>query len=260
LPHQLFKATFLKSLDISYNLLSSLPPEIEQLSQLTQIIMSYNKICSFPPAIGRLLNLHEIIAYNNNLSSLPSDIGELKSLKRLNLANNRMSHLPHEIGKLNELIYLNLTHNQFSYLPPTIRKLNNLKQLLLEGNPALKIPPEILSKPDNASAIIAALMEDREPLSEAKMLVVGQGSVGKTSLIRQLLYKNFDEKESKTDGIEIHKWVVMNTISSTHPSINLNIWDFGGQEIMHATHQFFLRECFLSQFVANFNMRRMLAI
>ncbi|MBK8721294.1 MAG: hypothetical protein IPL95_03105 [Saprospiraceae bacterium] len=37
---------------------------------------------------------------------------------------------------------------------------------------------------------------------------------------------------AKTDGIEISDWTVK------RDKIKVHIWDFGGQEIMHATHKF----------------------
>ena len=74
------------------------------------------------------------------------------------------------------------------------------------------------------------------PLNEVKLLLVGQGSVGKTSIVNRLLKNEFNPHENKTDGININKW----RISVKDQNFRLNIWDFGGQEIMHATHQFFL--------------------
>ena len=68
------------------------------------------------------------------------------------------------------------------------------------------------------------------------MLLVGQGSVGKTSLVNRLIKNYFNPKENKTDGINIQPW----QIEIDNREIQLNVWDFGGQEIMHATHQFFL--------------------
>ena len=45
--------------------------------------------------------------------------------------------------------------------------------------------------------------------------------------------------EKKTDGIKIIEWPVR---LNTEEDVRLNVWDFGGQEIMHATHQFFLSQ------------------
>ena len=71
------------------------------------------------------------------------------------------------------------------------------------------------------------------------MLVVGEGAVGKTQLIRSLLDEQFEVESDTTQGIEIRP------VNFTHPSeenvdIQLKAWDFGGQSIYHATHQFFL--------------------
>ena len=68
------------------------------------------------------------------------------------------------------------------------------------------------------------------------MLLVGQGSVGKTSLAKQLMKDKFNPRENKTEGIDINYWQV----AVDGQEVQLNVWDFGGQEIMHATHQFFL--------------------
>ena len=70
---------------------------------------------------------------------------------------------------------------------------------------------------------------------------MGQGGVGKTSLVKRLVDNDFDPDEPRTDGIFIRGWQVTNREHTAEKErIRLNIWDFGGQEIMHATHQFFL--------------------
>jgi internalin A len=83
--------------------------------------------------------------------------------------------------------------------------------------------------------------EARKPkrrLNEGKLILVGRGGVGKTSLVRRLIRDQFSAHESKTEGIKIDTWPL--TVKGV--DIRLNVWDFGGQEIMHATHQFFLTE------------------
>ena len=77
------------------------------------------------------------------------------------------------------------------------------------------------------------------PLNEAKLIVVGRGGVGKTCLVNRLVHDWFDQREAKTDGIRITDWDLH---LFTGEEIWLHVWDFGGQEIMHATHRFFLTE------------------
>jgi hypothetical protein len=76
-------------------------------------------------------------------------------------------------------------------------------------------------------------------LYEAKLLIVGEGGAGKTSLIRRLYQKGqpLPEEAATTKGIDIHRHDFRLDNGRT---FRLNVWDFGGQEIYHATHQFFL--------------------
>jgi len=77
--------------------------------------------------------------------------------------------------------------------------------------------------------------------------LVGRGGAGKTSLVRRLVTKVFSPHQQKTDGIEITSW----KLKIKDENIRLNIWDFGGQEIMHSTHQFFLTKRSLYLLVVN---------
>lgn len=147
-----------------------------------------------------------------------------------------------EIGKLNNLQSLDVSSNQLQELPTDIIQIRQLKNLNLQRN-NLPIPPEILAKDNNPPSILnyyfETLKQQKQPLNEMKVLIVGQGSVGKTSLASRILHNDFNLGESKTDGIAISQWFIDN-LQISDDKLRLNIWDFGGQEIMHATHQFFL--------------------
>jgi len=98
-----------------------------------------------------------------------------------------------------------------------------------------QIPPEIVAQGQEAIDIWLA-QNDKIQVNETKVLFVGEGASGKTSLIKQLLEKQFDTNEPQTRGIDITDLKV--NVNNT--DITLHLWDFGGQEYMHATHQFFL--------------------
>src|SRR5690606_34890134 len=124
-------------------------------------------------------------------------------------------------------------------------QLTNLRRFDLQDNPDLPIPPEILIQKNNAQAILNYLREQQVApvysLNEAKLILVGQCGVGKSSLVQLLFVQEFDEAENQTEGINVESWSLdVNRTQQGIVPIALNIWDFGGQEIMHATHQFFL--------------------
>lgn len=85
-----------------------------------------------------------------------------------------------------------------------------------------------------------------QPLNRVRAIFIGYGEAGKTSLIRAL----HDEpvvagKETMTCGIEIRDWAIPDSNLKAH------FWDFGGQVMAHATHQFFLRSSCLYVLVLN---------
>ena len=255
------------SLDLSDNELTVLPLEIGQLSNLTELDLSYNQLTALPPTIAQLTNLLVLNLSGNQLTGLPSEISQLTHLKKLMLGDvfggNQFISLPPAISQLNNLTVLGLGGNQLTVLPPTIEQLNHLtmldirwnqlttlppeighlallRELYLDGNPLISPPPEIVAQGTQAIlAYFQARLQESQKRWVSKLIVVGEGGVGKTSLLRTLRGEAFNPEESTTHGIEI------STLELAHPSrmgvnMQLNSWDFGGQEIYHATHQFFL--------------------
>jgi CO dehydrogenase/acetyl-CoA synthase gamma subunit (corrinoid Fe-S protein) len=82
-----------------------------------------------------------------------------------------------------------------------------------------------------------AAAEEQIILNEAKLILVGEGEVGKTSLLRALRGEEFIEGLPPTHGIEIKPLSV--TDSDSDVEITLNCWDFGGQPVYRPTHQLF---------------------
>ncbi len=241
LPAEIGQLTNLTHLFLSNNQLSSLPPEIEQLTNLTYLDLAYNQFASIPPEIGQLTNLTTLYLSNNQLSSLPPEIGKLTNLTGLYLYVNQLSSLPAEIGKLTNLTQLYLDNNQLISLPAEIGQLTNLTELVvLSDNQLTSPPPEVVKQ--GTKAILAYLREqlkERKRQWVSKLLFVGEGGVGKTSLLRVLRGEKFIEGLETTHGIGVNK------LKLVHPKeknimMELNAWDFGGQQIYHATHQFFL--------------------
>jgi small GTP-binding protein len=118
-----------------------------------------------------------------------------------------------------------------------------LRILSLRDNRITSLPKEALDTGD-AKAILAAWRRFKQSqqrgelvaLNEAKILVVGDEAVGKTSLVRFLVKNLPREQQDRTIGIEKTPWAPPGT------PVKTNIWDFAGQEITHGTHQYFLTE------------------
>ncbi|MGJ3244528.1 MAG: COR domain-containing protein [Elainellaceae cyanobacterium] len=275
LPTEISQLFGLIRLDVSRNLLSDFPESLVRLNRLRELGLAANQITSVPKDIGKLATLEKLslgirgLVINNSwssyyrgnsLNSFPLELCQLKNLSWLDLAKNQLNSLPAEIVQLTNLKSLYLTSNSLSRLPIEITQLRELEEIDLRGNP-VPIPPEILGPkewykdPGDIQAILDFYFQvqdpqETEPLYEAKLLIIGEGGAGKTSLSKKIQDENYELKpeEESTEGIEVIRW--------SFPLIDgqefrVNIWDFGGQEIYHATHQFFLTKRSLYALVAD---------
>jgi internalin A len=281
LPESLGKLTQLQELHLSHNQLTALPESLGQLKQLQELGLSINPIASLPRTIGALQNLKSLMLAQTNLKNITEALGELNGLEYLVLSHTPLTHLSPWIGNLRKLKGLNLsTDGEIVFrwsssiaswrpglrvdqslveLPESIKNLTSLENLYLHGNEALGIPPEVLGpgwgeshgKKRKAPADPRVILEwyflsrtgATQRLNESKMLLVGQGGVGKTSLVHYLIHNHpCDPGELPTEGINIDDWQVQGRkgADGKFERVIVHVWDFGGQEIMHATHQLFL--------------------
>lgn len=172
----------------------------------------------------------------NKLSFLPNSFHKLENLKELDLSENYFSEFPKIVYELPKLESLLLENNRLQYLPKDIYKLEINDYCLKSwtiGNDFIEPSNEIISGGKEAIKIFfEELKESFQPVNEIKVLFVGDGGAGKTSLINRLISGDFNFEELKTNGI-VKKAYKFNEITA-------NFWDFGGQTIYHSTHQFFL--------------------
>ena len=209
--------TNLTLLDLRFNNITDYSV-LKELTNLTQLYLSYNQITDISVP-KELTNLTLLDLSYNQITDI-SVLKDLKNLTLLSLISNQITQLPSEIVDMGMDI-----------------RWEGFPGIILENNPLESPPIEIVKK--GREAVIdyfKSLEGEKQALNEVKVLLVGDGGAGKTSLVKQLLGENFDDKESQTHGINIRDW----NVEEGDKSISVHLWDFGGQEIMHATHQFFL--------------------
>jgi small GTP-binding protein len=206
----------------------------------TTLDLSDCQLTELPPEIGSLLKLTTLYLYGNRLSTLPPEIGQLVNLTTLDLYDNRLSLLPPEIGQLVNLTKLDLYDNKLTVLPTEIGRLEHLATLDLGGNHLTSPPPEIVKQGSQAvMAYLRGILKESDWQWISKLILVGEGGVGKTALLRSLRGEPFNDHSSTTHGIAVAS---LNLLHPTKEGVTMDLktWDFGGQEIYHATHQFFL--------------------
>ncbi|MBE9073874.1 COR domain-containing protein [Microcystis sp. LEGE 08355] len=247
IPEALAHLTSLQFLDLSNNQIREIPEALAHITSLQGLDLSDNQIREIPEALAHITSLQVLYLSDNQISEIPEALTHLTSLQILDLSDNQIREIPEALAHLTSLQYLYLYNNQIREIPEALAHLHlvNLKRLVLENNPITNVPPEIIRQgwgktiwdDGNPQAIFSYLKHkgEKRPLNELKVLLVGEGDVGKTSLLKRLLHNTFNSGEPKTPGINIEKWPL-----PQKPDIRLNIWDFGGQKVMQTTHQFFL--------------------
>ena len=259
LPESLGQLSQLQTLSLSGNQLTTLPESLGQLSQLQTLSLSRNQLTTLQESLGQLSKLQALYLWNNQLTILPESLGQLSKLQSLDLDNNRLTTLPESLGQLSQLLSLSLSGNQLTTLPESLGQLSQLQRLYLGANQLTTLPEslgqlpklEMLDLDDNplnpelAAAYqegldaikryLSAKAEAQVVLNEAKLILVGEGEVGKSCLLGALRGDPWEEDRDSTHGIEIKPVKV--TKNSTE--ITLNGWDFGGQRVYRPTHQLF---------------------
>ena len=87
-------------LDLSGMGLTTLTPEIGNLTNLTQLILNWNQLTTLTPEIGNLANLTELYLNGNKLTTLPAEFGNLTNLTNLTelgLKGNPIEEIPPEV-------------------------------------------------------------------------------------------------------------------------------------------------------------------
>ena len=243
LPAWLGELTALREIHAHHNPLKAIPASLGRLAQLERLGISGGTPSAVQEDFGSLKSLQHLVINNSGLTQLPDWIRRLENLNSLFLVGNQLTELPEWLGELPRLQYLSVHSNQLRALPASLLELETLEYLGLSHNPELGLPAEILeSKEKNAHRILdyyfrTAAPGASKPLNEFKLVLVGRGGVGKTTLVHRLVTDDYKEFK-RTPGIQITQWPM--EIGSDH--VRAHVWDFGGQEIMHGTHRFFMTE------------------
>ena len=191
-----------------------------------------------------------------SLECIPDSLFQLENLELLHLYHNELSTIPIEITSLPSLRALIIFDNKLlRELPSALLQLPSLEATFFGQVSGLSVPPqEIACQGLDAIRNYFDSLEKSsgiDYLYEAKLVLVGRGFAGKTSLVRKLINPygyHLEDKIKSTEGIDIQNWDLAMPLEKSD-KFRFNLWDFAGQEKYDATHQFFITERTLYLFV-----------
>ncbi|XP_041012979.1 probable LRR receptor-like serine/threonine-protein kinase At3g47570 [Juglans microcarpa x Juglans regia] len=150
LPSTLYNCKQLQILSLSVNNLSGrLPPQIGNLTMLTQLFLAYNNFeGAIPSEIGKLQNLESLSLFHNSFEGpIPLEIFNISTIQMISMPMNKLSgRLPSSIGLfLPNLQQLFLGQNQLSGpIPSSITNASQLTKLYLTKNSFSGLIPKSL--------------------------------------------------------------------------------------------------------------------
>jgi internalin A len=242
--------TRLEVVDLGRSRVEHLEP-LSGLRSLHYLDVSRTAVADLAPLAG-LTSLRRLLSAGNRVTSVEA-LSSLHSLEWLLIGTSDITDVA-PLASLRALTTLDLSRTPITDLTPLrdyIRRGLPLRWashadgpaggIYVEGCPLISPPAEIASQGNDA---VLNYFHEREAgdvdhLWEAKLLILGEGGAGKTSLVRRLYQRDLPmpSEHETTRGIAIHRHEF--TLKDGR-RFRLNVWDFGGQEIYHATHQFFL--------------------
>ncbi|MDZ8093901.1 MAG: COR domain-containing protein [Nostoc sp. DedQUE05] len=252
LPDVVCELQALQELELGENPIELLSSKIGLLKKLKQLSLRSTNLKTLLPEIGQLVSLtclglgdgecgegSRYVESSSQIVALPPEIGQLTSLEWLALGNSAdLCQLPSTIRNLTKLRALDISRSKVSDIPSSISQLENLQKLNLDENP---LNPDLAAAYEQGFEAVMqylrAKAENQVTLNEAKLILIGEGEVGKSCLLGALRGDKWVDGRPTTHGIEIKPVIV--TDVDTAKEITLNGWDFGGQRVYRPTHQLF---------------------
>ncbi len=207
-------------------------------SHLEYLNLGNNKKLQLLEFTAAIPTLEHLDLNGSGLTILKLPAG-FSGLNWLDVSRNALTAFIAE-GRYPALHYLDLSDNQLHQF--SARKLTDfpkLELLFLQGNQLSSTMQAFASERGSCLADMQRLQRElgkgMTENNEFKVLLVGNGGVGKSCLVERLVYGTFEKQHRSTEGVALTQY---------HPDgypYVLNLWDFGGQDIYHATHRLFMQ-------------------
>ncbi|MCL6258945.1 leucine-rich repeat domain-containing protein [Aquiflexum sp. TKW24L] len=252
---------------------------LNALIQLTDLFLWNNQLTEIK-GLDTLTKLNQLSLVGNQLTEIQG-LDALTKLDRLFLGNNQLTEIK-GLDTLTQLTQLSLQRNLLTKIKglDAIKKLKlldlrdnqltEIQEFLLEfgipiflefalfesgifvdGNPIENPPVEVIKNGNDAIGeyFVQRKKSGEEFLNEAKLILLGDGRSGKTSLANRLLGKELPKEGDRTTGVDIEIGAYSFKLANGK-DFKINIWDFAGQDKYKTLHQLFYTESSLYIMVA----------
>lgn len=213
---------------------------ISKLKKLKSLRFSGNRIEKLEPISG-LVNLNNLVFKNNAITDIKC-IARMKKLEYIDFGDNKIADIS-VLETLPNLKSVNFDNNKVEDLSP-LAKLPGLEAVFFKMNPLIMPPMAVVERGLKHIRNYFQAKKESDGVSnchEAKIVILGEGESGKTSLFNLLRGTDKPFDTQVTLGVNL----CVQGVVDKHPqdakeSLTGYVWDFAGQEIQYNLHHCFL--------------------
>ena len=165
----------------------------------------------------------------------------------LNISGSDIDSLPDDIASLLtlEILHLNGCKN-LSFLPVSLGALQSLRLVHISHCTSLLYPPKsIREDPAKTATFLRNVHKNSDVWRRLKVVFLGNGRSGKTSMLRMLAKKPLQHDQQSTRGVTVNAFANdlkpgWGTKWRHGLDLELSFWDFAGQLEYSAAHEYFM--------------------
>ncbi len=231
----------LKVLDCNSTQVHDLKP-LENLQTLQALYCSFTQVHDLKP-LENLQTLQSLHCSGTQVHDL-KPLENLQTLQSLHCSGTQVHDLK-PLENLQTLQKLDCRNTAVTELPEDLVWSPSLEELSFSSTKPTRIPSEILGKDclERVRAHLRDLEYGAEAIPDTKVLVLGNGRIGKTQICRRLRGLEFEHQANSTHGIQVNTipFEVPESEGLPDNQARLHLWDFGGQDLYHGTHGLFMK-------------------
>ncbi|PKU68299.1 LRR repeats and ubiquitin-like domain-containing protein [Dendrobium catenatum] len=197
-----------RTIDLTNNNVSVLPPDISRLVQLQRLILANNVLQSLPNTVASLRSLKILTLDGNKISILPDELGSLYKLEQLSVSGNLLTFLPDTIGKLHNLSLLNVSSNKLRSLPPSIGSCIALEELQANDNNIEELPESLCNLSHLKSLLPPKLFKDCKSMQN---IALHSNPITSDQFQQMAGFVEFEERRKRKFDKQINSNVLMNS-------------------------------------------------
>ena len=219
LPEELFKATQLRQLDLSHNLLETVQPSLLGMPHLEYLNLSHNRLKELPETEHWSSQLLSLDLTKNCLQTLPSSI-QHSCIEILNLKENQFTTIPRCLCRIKTLTSLDLSHMSISSLPKEMENLDKLVNLNVTN---IKDIPGGGLLPSKLRGFFKARARSSKPCNYVKVVILCQSDIAKAVMYSRL--RGTGTTSTSIPDIGIFQWNYRPLLKRL--KLHFNTWVFG---------------------------------